>query len=48
MRFVPVAAVLLGTAALAFARAATVAPEAALPVWALFTFAVSAFREPLR
>ena len=48
MRFVPVVALALGSAALAALQAAVPALHGPAPRWALFSFAVSAFREPLR
>ena len=48
MRSVPVAALALAALALAAHRVGAPGPHGPVPVWALFTFAVSAFREPLR
>ncbi len=49
MRPVPVLAALVAIAFAAAARhAAPGAVHGSLPAWALFSFAVSAFREPLR
>ena len=48
MRSTIVCALVLGAAAYAALQAATPALHGPTPAWALFSFAVSAFREPLR